>query len=77
VSAGYLRRCAGKKRYESSDRADRGRNALCQHYRLRKDAVSVYRCDQCLGWHVGRSGNYLITRKRSGKRPNKRLRGRV
>lgn len=78
MSAGYMRRCAGKKRHETRTAADGHRTELCVKERISEKKVDVYRCDQCLGWHIGGSANHLISRKRrSGKRPNKRLRGRV
>lgn len=73
-----MRRCAGKKRYETSSKADGARTSICNSYALERSQLDVYRCDQCLGYHVGHSKNFYISRKRrSGKRANKRLRGRV
>jgi hypothetical protein len=73
-----MRRCAGKDRCETKQQATAKRAALRAEYKLRADALSVYRCDQCLGWHVGGASNSFVTRsRRSGKRPNKRMRGRV
>jgi hypothetical protein len=78
MSASYMRRCAGKKRHETRENADNARAALCAAKALDVKQVNVYRCDQCLGWHTGRTGHRFFTRRRrSGKRPNKRLRGRV
>ena len=73
-----MRQCAGKARHEDKDAADAERKRLIRRYMVRPDSVSVYRCSQCLGWHVGRSRNVHVTRQRiTGKRPNKRMRGRV
>lgn len=78
MSAGYMRRCAGKVRHEDKQAAARHRTALGSDKKLKKDALCVYKCDQCLGWHVGQSTNSFLTRRRrAGKRPNKRMRGRV
>lgn len=77
MSAGYMRRCAGKNRHEVKGGATAERAAICAKARIRTDQLSVYRCDQCLGWHVGGSSNSFKTRTRNGKRPNKRMRGRV
>lgn len=78
MSAGYLRRCAGKeRRHEDRTAAARHRAALAASKKISKDSLSVYRCDQCLGWHVGSAGGAFKTRRRTGKRPNKRLRGRT
>jgi hypothetical protein len=78
MSAGYMRRCAGKVRCETKSEANAKRAALRAEHRLPVGALDVYRCDQCLGWHVGGSSNAFITRRRrSGRRPNKRMRGRV
>jgi hypothetical protein len=73
-----MRRCAGKRRWEDKAQAAQARAAMCAARRLLVGNWSVYRCDQCLGWHVGGSSNTFHTRMhRKGKRPNKRLRGRV
>lgn len=78
MSAGYQRRCAGKKRHETKESANGHRAALAGKHKLPVGKLSVYPCDQCLGWHVGGADNvYLTSRRRSGKRPNKRMRGRV
>lgn len=75
MSAGYMRRCTGKRRHEDRDDAERARLTLQAKVGR---AMSAYRCDQCLGYHVGKPVNAMVTRvRRSGKRPNKRLRGRV
>jgi hypothetical protein len=74
MSAGYMRRCAGKERHPDKQDARRARAALAADTGKK---VSFYACDQCLGYHIGRAGNRFISRLRTGKRPNKRLRGRV
>lgn len=76
MSAGYMRRCSGKNRHETKEGAEGQRAGLVKRYGLSPGQMDVYRCDQCLGWHVGRARNVFITRTRSGKRANKRLRGR-
>jgi hypothetical protein len=75
MSAAYMRRCARKKRYESRTEAVEARAAVAG----KKDGhpVNTYRCDQCLGWHLGNGGGVFISRNRNGKRANKRLRGRI
>jgi hypothetical protein len=77
MSAAYLRRCAGKNRHEQRGGACGERAHICAKHKISKDRLSVYRCDQCLGWHVGGAGGAFISRKRTGKRPNRRMRGRV
>jgi hypothetical protein len=78
MSAGYMRRCSGKGRHETKTGASAQRSALAASLGLPTSKFSVYRCDQCLGWHVGGAANAFITRtRRTGKRPNKRMRGRV
>jgi hypothetical protein len=72
-----MRRCAGKARHETKSGAAAQRSALAASQKIRTDQLSVYRCDQCLGWHVGGAANAFITRNRTGKRPNKRMRGRI
>jgi hypothetical protein len=76
MSAGYMRRCSGKKR-QSEAEAKQHRKKLAAKLMKPISAFSVYPCDQCLGHHVGGAANAFITRtRRSGKRPNKRMRGR-
>lgn len=74
MSAAYMRRCARKKRFETKNEARQAKGALAGNTGA---PVSVYRCDQCLGWHVGGTTGVFISRSRTGKRPNKRMRGRV
>jgi hypothetical protein len=76
MSAGYMRRCAGKDRHESRALGSAARARLAASQRMRVDQFTVYRCDQCLGWHVGNAGRSFQTRTRNGKRANKRMRGR-
>lgn len=71
-----MRRCAGKDRHDTESGAAAQRAALAGKYGLPPGRMSVYRCDQCLGWHVGGANNVFVTRRRSGKRANKRMRGR-
>jgi len=78
MSASYLRRCAGKHRYESKTEAATSRAGLVGSKGWKGNPLDVYRCDQCLGWHVGNAkGKHMTRLRRRGKRPNKRLRGRV
>jgi hypothetical protein len=74
MSASYMRRCAGKDRHETKAEARKARASLAADSGKR---VNLYLCDQCLGWHIGKAGGRFISRLRNGKRPNKRLRGRV
>lgn len=74
MSAAYMRRCARKKRYENKEEAVKARSAMAERS---SSVMNAYRCDQCLGWHVGRGNGHYISRNRNGKRPNKRMRGRV
>jgi hypothetical protein len=71
-----MRRCARKDRHESKGGAAAQRAALAGKYELPPGRLDVYRCDQCLGWHVGGADKKFVTRRRSGKRANKRMRGR-
>lgn len=71
-----MRRCAGKTRHEGKSGAAAERASICAKDGIRTDKMSVYRCDQCSGWHVGGAANVFITRSRNGKRANKRMRGR-
>ena len=74
MSAAYMRRCARKKRYESKEAAVTARAAMADRS---ASPMNAYRCDQCLGWHVGRGNGHYVSRNRTGKRPNKRMRGRI
>lgn len=77
MSAGYLRRCAGKERLDTRQEAVQRRAALSAGRDVDKHKLHVYRCIQCLGYHVGRPTRKFITqRRRSGKRANRRMRGR-
>ena len=77
MSTSYMRKCAGKKRFESRADAGQSRAGLTASKDFRQGAVHTYRCDQCLGWHNGNSGFTSHKRRRPHKRPNKRMRGRV
>lgn len=78
MSAGYMRRCAGKDRLENREQAGANRAALAGSLGLSISKFSIYPCDQCLGWHVGGADSRFKTRtRRSGKRANKRMRGRM
>ena len=74
MSASYMRRCAGKERIPDRRAVTTVMTALTGK-KGRK--VNAYRCDQCLGWHVGGTGNRFRGRLKRRKRPNKRMRGRV
>lgn len=77
MSAGYLRGCAGKKQYADKSEARIGRVGLAGYKKVTLNQLTVYRCDQCLKWHVGGARRVFVTRTKTGRRPNKRLRGRV
>lgn len=78
MSAGYMRRCAGKKRHESREQADAARRRKAGGQGERAQKYRSYRCNQCLGWHEGDGDHRMQTRtRRSGKRANKRMRGRL
>lgn len=55
VSAGYLRKCAGKQRHETKDEANAHRRALAAAG-TRMDKTNAYRCAQCGKFHVGHIG---------------------
>ena len=78
MSAGYLRRCAGKTRHEDKSSARGEKASICSRSNIPQSRISIYSCDQCLGYHVGGTSNVFMSRKRrSGKRPNRRMRGRI
>lgn len=77
MSAGYMRRCAGKDRHGTKAEAFDRRSSLAAKNGKPVSAYTVYRCDQCLGLHVGGTGGSFVTRsRRPGKRANKNRRGR-
>jgi len=56
MSAGYLSKCARKVRYETRQLALEARAAMVSGGRATNSQMSTYRCDQCGGFHNGRSG---------------------
>lgn len=78
MSAGYMRRCAGKDRHEDREAAGAARKRLAASERKPISQYSIYPCDQCLGLHVGSAGHTFQTRtRRRGKRASKKMRGRL
>jgi len=72
-----MRRCAQKQRHDSKSGAITQRVAFAAKLGVPVSKFSVYQCTQCLGWHVGGASKISVTRqRRSGKRPNRRMRGR-
>ena len=68
MSAGYLSKCAGKKRHETKELARDARAATVKGSRLLNSQMSTYRCDQCGGWHNGRTGRAGRPQKGRGGR---------
>ena len=68
MSAGYMRKCTGKRRHETKDAANAVRKMMVADGRLRLDTSRALRCDQCGGWHVGGSGKLRGGRGRDGRR---------
>jgi rubrerythrin len=68
VSAGYLRKCAGKKRHKTSEEAEQHRRSMVRagHWTMGKS--STYRCNQCGTYHAGHIG----TRNRGKGRGKRR-----
>lgn len=56
MSAGYMRRCASKRRHDEHESAECQRRQLVRAGKARMVNTNTYRCDQCLGWHVGHIG---------------------
>lgn len=56
MSAGYLRKCAGKQRHATREEAEGHRRQLVRAGRCRLDKTNTYRCVQCGGFHVGHIG---------------------
>jgi hypothetical protein len=72
-----MRGCSGKQRHETKREASDHRAALSAARGLPVGSLAAYRCEQCLGYHVGNAARVQQTRlRRSGKRKNKRMRGR-
>lgn len=53
MSAGYLRQCARKQRFDTKALAQQQKAYLCGKDGMRPDVMKVYRCNQCGGYHVG------------------------
>lgn len=56
MSAGYMRKCSGKRRHDERATAERQRRQLVYAGKARLANTNTYRCDQCQGWHVGHIG---------------------
>lgn len=56
MSAGYLRKCAGKRRHATKQEAEAHRRQMVSSGRWRMDRSNTYRCNQCGGFHAGRIG---------------------
>lgn len=66
MSAGYLRRCAGKRRHPDKGSAEAHRRSLARTGGRPLDKTNTYWCDQCLSWHVGGTGG--VFRRKGRKR---------
>lgn len=56
MSAGYLRKCAGKTRYSTKAGAEAHRKHMVRSGIWRLDRTNSYRCGQCGGFHDGHIG---------------------
>mgnify|MGYP007057171796 CR=1 FL=1 len=56
MSAGYLRKCAGKRQHATKQEAENHRRQMVRSGRWRLDQTNTYRCNQCGGFHSGRIG---------------------
>lgn len=56
MSAGYLRKCAGKRRHPTRQAAEVHRRQMVRSGRWRLDQTNTYRCNQCGSFHAGRIG---------------------
>jgi len=68
MSAGYLAKCARKVRYGTRQLALEARAAMVAGGRAINSQMSTYRCDQCGGYHNGRSGRAGRPQKGRGGR---------
>lgn len=68
MSAGYLSKCARKVRYETKSLALDARSAMVAAGRARNEQMATYRCDQCGGFHNGRTGRSGRPQKGRGGR---------
>lgn len=48
-----MRRCAGKIRHPDQATAEQHRRDLARRGKTPMDKTNSYRCNQCLGYHVG------------------------
>jgi rubrerythrin len=53
MSAGYLAKCARKKRHETRAEAEEHRAELVRLGKWRMTNSNTYRCNQCGCWHAG------------------------
>lgn len=56
MAAGYLRKCANKKRNPNKEAAEAQRSAMIRAGRGTKNGTNTYACNQCGCWHVGSVG---------------------
>jgi len=57
MSAGYMAKCARKKRYETRAEAEAHRGAMIARGQWRRADTNSYRCNNCGGWHDGHVGS--------------------
>lgn len=56
MSAGYLRKCVGKSRYDTKQGAEAHRRSMVRAGIWRLNQTNTYRCNQCDGYHAGHIG---------------------
>lgn len=57
MSAGYMRKCAGKIRHETREMAEQARRSMVRAGKWRMNNSNTYPCTQCGFFHAGHIGS--------------------
>jgi hypothetical protein len=55
MAAGYLAKCAGKRKHDTEEQAEGHRNHLVRIGKYTMAGSNTYQCNVCRHWHVGRA----------------------
>lgn len=56
MSAGYMRKCAGKIRHATKEEAEKQRTKMVAAGKWTRQQSNTYRCSQCGQYHCGHVG---------------------